>query len=349
MTSQVPAAPRQLTPAEAFRRTVESTATSFLKAMVGEERAREAAGKLSVALRQLGLTTPKLYECTQESVAQSIAMCALTGLNPGGAYPGCYLIPRNQSVNTANGWQKVMRMNWQLSWRGMLSLAKRAGWDVRCYVVHREEPLELSYEPEPRVTYRPNPDVAVTKWDELRGCVVYATNRDRGITEAMWVPRAIIEARRDASETYKNSDRKDSVWHLWPVEMAMKAAIRYAVSRGLVPMDDEWNIAETVDLRSDSATHETIDVTAQDVEEPAVLDAPPETVEAAPVAEAVRAAKPHGMDALGAALAPAEKAKRQAKPAAAAATAPPPPPASVAVPPPPASFAAPPPPPPRAA
>jgi len=301
--SQVPAASRPTTPAEGFRRVVETTATSFLKSMVGEERAKEAAGKLSVALRQLGLTTPKLYECTQESVAQSIAMCALTGLNPGGAYPGCYLIPRNQSIKTANGWQKVMRMNWQLSWRGMLSLAKRAGWDVRCYPVHKDEALELTYEPEPRVLYRPNPDAAVTKWDELRGCVVYATNRDRGLTESMWVPRAIIEARRDASEGYKyGAEKKDSVWHLWPVEMAMKAAIRYAISRGLVPMDDEWQIAEAHDLRTDSPT-DTIEVLAQEVEPPAVLEAPPETIEQPEVASAP-AKMASGMGALGAALAP---------------------------------------------
>jgi len=157
-----------------------------------------------------------------------------------------------------------MRMNWQLSWRGMLSLAKRAGWDVRCYTVHRDEAFELTYEPEPRVNYRPNPDVAVTKWDELRGCVVYATNRDRGLTEAMWVPRAIIEARRDASEGYKyGQEKRNSVWHLWPIEMAMKAAIRYAVSRGLVPMDDEWNLAENVDLENDSRgdVHASADAT----------------------------------------------------------------------------------------
>lgn len=293
--SQVPAAQRATTPAEAFRGTVEKTAKSFLVSMVGEDRAREAAGKLSVALRQLGLTNPKLYECTQESVAQSIAMCALTGLNPGGAYPGCYLIPRNQSIKTGNGWQKQMRMNWQLSWRGMLSLAKRAGWDVRCYPVHRDEELQLTYEPEPRVQYRPNPDVAVTAWDDLRGCVVYATNRDRGITEAMWVPRAVIEARREASEGFKfGAEKKDSVWHLWPVEMAMKAAIRYAVSRGLVPMDDEWNLAESVDLRGDTATPgETIDVTAVEVA-PAALSAPSEP--------ATVTMPQSGMDALGAAL-----------------------------------------------
>lgn len=257
---------RERTPAEVFRGTVASTAKSFLTDLVGEERARDAAGRMMVALRQLGLTNPKLYQCTQESVAQAIAMCALTGLMPGGAYPGCYLIPREQNVKVGTEWQKVTRMNWQMSWRGMTTLAKRAGWDVRCYPVHRAEPFEVVYDPAPRPVYRPSPDVSVLVWDDLRGCVVYATNRETGAAESLWVPVDILDARRQSSDSYcraeddyrkwkaggeRGKEPAPSVWHTWPIEMAMKAAIRYAVSRGLVPLDDDWQIAEAEDIAHD--------------------------------------------------------------------------------------------------
>lgn len=269
---------RQRAPAEVFRATVASTAKSFLVDLVGEERARDAAGRMMVALRQLGLTNPQLYQCTQESIAQAIAMCALTGLMPGGAYPGCYLIPRKMRAKIGDTWQDVLRMNWQMSWRGMLTLAKRAGWDVRCYPVHRGEPFEIAYDPAPRPVYRPSPDVSVTRWEDLRGCVVYATHRESGQAESIWVPIDIIESRRAASDSWARADAdfraweangqkgkapQPSVWHTWPIEMAMKAAIRYAVSRGLVPLDDDWQIAEAEDIAHDRReVHDSGDIAA---------------------------------------------------------------------------------------
>lgn len=266
MTANVPSTTKARTPAEVFRGTVASTAKSFLTDLVGEDRAREASGRMMVALRQLGLTNPALYQCSQESIAQSIAMCALTGLMPGGAYPGCYLIPRKARANIDGAWRDVQRMNWQMSWRGMVTLAKRAGWDVRCYPVHKTEPFEIAYEPAPRPVYRPNPDVSVTRWEDLRGCVVYAAHRDSGTVESIWVPLDIIESRRNASDSYTRAENDlgqweakgkqgkaptPSTWHSWPIEMAMKAAIRYAVSRGLVPLDDDWQIAEAHDVQAD--------------------------------------------------------------------------------------------------
>lgn len=269
---------RALTAAESYRNLVSNVASSFLGELVGKERAEQATGRLSVALRQLGITTPALYSCTKESIGQSIAMCALTGLMPGGAYPGCYLIPRKQRVNVGGQWVEQQRMNWQMSWRGMVTLAKRAGWDVRCYAVHKQEPFEIVYDPSPRISYKPNPDTSVIVWEDLRGCVVTACpHADRNRVEALFVPVAVIEERRAASDTYSTSESKFqewrknggngraptlSVWHQWPIEMAMKAAIRYAVSRGLVPLDDDWQIAEQKDIESDIVRPHVDDVQA---------------------------------------------------------------------------------------
>jgi branched-chain amino acid transport system permease protein len=102
---------KSLTPAKQFAATVEHLAADFLSRIADPEQVVKATGRLALAVRAAGVANPKVYECTPASVAQAVAMSALTGLMPGGPKPEVYLIPRSG------------KLEWQISARGLQALA----------------------------------------------------------------------------------------------------------------------------------------------------------------------------------------------------------------------------------
>lgn len=117
---------------------IEGWAYDLLKQRLSEDVLHEASGRLALALRVTMQLNPKIGQCTPESIAQCVAMSALTGLMPGGVHPRCYLIPRNQRVKTgqkdARGkdvWVDRFTLSWQISYHGYEELAQRAGWGVQ--------------------------------------------------------------------------------------------------------------------------------------------------------------------------------------------------------------------------
>jgi len=92
--------------------------------------------------------------------------------------------------------------------------------------------------------------------------------KDSGTGAALfrgWVPTKIIDARRQTSDSFKYAEQKGgwakdrSTWHVWPVEMSMKAAIHYAVSRGWAVIDD----TEAVRALSVDGSADIVDSTAE--------------------------------------------------------------------------------------
>ena len=75
-----------LHPAHQFRNVVESKANDFLQSMVGTDNGAAAAGRVALAFRQAAQTNDRLYSCEPASVAQAVALSAMTGLMPGGHF-----------------------------------------------------------------------------------------------------------------------------------------------------------------------------------------------------------------------------------------------------------------------
>jgi phage RecT family recombinase len=204
MTSKLPAAQ--------FRDDVSHLATEFLTQIVPAERVAEATGRLALALRQVAVANPKIYECDRASIAQAVAMSALTGLQPGGVKPDVYLIPRGR------------QLQWQVSARGLQKLAARAGW-VRmvAQVVHLDDEYRVVLGSDDRIEHVPCGKYP-TSLDEVRGVYVVGQHRD-GYKVCVDVPLGAIIARKKKSQS-------GNVWAEWPLEMAQKTAVTYAISRG---------------------------------------------------------------------------------------------------------------------
>ena len=120
-----------LHPAHQFRSVVESKASDFLQAMVGTEEGSKAAGRVALAFRQAAQTNDRLYSCDPVSVAQAVALSAMTGLMPGGPLPDVYLLPRG----------KILQ--WQVSHRGFAKLAARSGVRLRTKAVFESDTFHV--------------------------------------------------------------------------------------------------------------------------------------------------------------------------------------------------------------
>lgn len=276
-------------PPPSFESQIQALAQHHLVKMAGEEKGKQLAAGAAMTIGAAARVNPQIRDCTPDSVAAAVAMTIYTGLQPGGPAPHVYLLPRSNRRQVNGEWVNVNELQWMVSWRGLAELARRSGYGIRAVAVHEGDSLTnlgteetgmldlLSWSP-PALYMG---DGART-WDTLRGVVVVAydlsTKQPHGWE---WVPRSTIEARRDVSDAYKRGmdpnktdgfgrnkttrpktadeieQGKASPWFKWPVEMALKSGVRYAISRGIVPLDVAASSAVQAD---DEADREVIDV-----------------------------------------------------------------------------------------
>jgi recombinational DNA repair protein RecT len=243
-------------------------AERHLVAMAGTEHGKQLAAGVVMAFEAANRRDPKVGQCTADSVSIALATTIQTDLKPGGPMPDCYLIPRMQSYRDERGQEiKRQELQWMISWRGFVTLARRAGFRLRVASVHvgdtlahADGVLDLL---EPRTPRLVMGDGERT-YETLHGVVVVAYRiEDDRVTGWEWVPRATIESRRMVSAAYARGQRRGashhdtaSPWFKWPIEMAMKTAIRYALSRALVPLDADMGMA----IARDDSDDRIIDV-----------------------------------------------------------------------------------------
>ena len=230
-------------PSVQFRDDVVHLATEFLSTITSPERVQEATGRLALAIRQAAVANPSIYECDRASIAQAVAMSALTGLQPGGVKPDVYLIPRKR------------QLVWQVSARGLQKLAARAGW-VRmvAQIVHLEDEYRVVLGSNERIDHVPCGKYPATL-DEVKALYVIGQHRD-GFKVCVDVPMGAVMARRKKSQS-------GNIWAEWPLEMAQKTAVTYAISRGhFGALDDHSDFAQV-------QAHETRQYEASIPERPA--------------------------------------------------------------------------------
>lgn len=213
--------PARMTPEDAFKADVMRAASRAMVATMGSAAGTKAAARVALAfvaaVRQ-AKTPGDLMRCSPESVQTCIANSAETGLMPGGAYPTVWLVPR------------AGQLRWEISHRGIATLAQRAGYGLRAVAVHVEDPsLVLAFgEVE---AHEPDPDLYPETLDQLRGVyVVIKRLSDGQCLGRPWVPGALIRKRAASSQA-------GPVWRSWPVEMAIKTAIKYTMARGDIVID----------------------------------------------------------------------------------------------------------------
>ena len=230
--------------------------------------------------------TPKLASCTPKSFLGAMMQAAQLGLEPNTPLGEAYLIP---FMNHGS-----LECQFQVGYKGMISLAHRSGLYVQAHEVHENDEFDVEYGLEPKLVHKP-----VFK---DRGPVIayYGVWKDKdGISGFEIMSKEDVEAHaRKYSQSY---GKGFSPWKSNFDEMAkktvIKKALKYAplttefirgitadgtikteISKDMVDVRDETNYtdiqAEPVPDNVDPATGEVRDTRSdQEKADDAVLDA----------------------------------------------------------------------------
>jgi recombination protein RecT len=157
--------------------------------------------------------TPRLFDCTRESLFQSALTAANLGLVVDGVTGQGYLIPRKES---ASGLQKAQ---FQIGYKGVVSLAGRSSWIITAHEVRENDPFRIIEGSEGCIQHE---IVAFTK--ALRGKVIgaYAIAKSKHFpSAAKWMSLdEIFEIRNKSAAFASNPNR--SVWTTDTLSMILK-------------------------------------------------------------------------------------------------------------------------------
>lgn len=235
----------ELSPRDHYEADVSKLATAALVKILGSEEGGKAAARVGLAFRSAAIANPDVYgKCSRDSVANCVALSAMTGLMPGGPNPSVYLVPKGGALN------------WWLSHRGLLRLARAAGFDVRARVVMQGDVFE--YEEGEKLIVRHKPDLDVDFAEaNMRGVIVQVYRMsDNQRIGADYVSKSKLDNRRA-----KSMQPNAGPWKEWAEEMYLKSALKYVFARGSV------HVAESTFEHALEADQDIIDTTAVEVAE----------------------------------------------------------------------------------
>ncbi|QWE95630.1 recombination protein RecT [Cupriavidus sp. EM10] len=198
---------------------------------------------LKIALGALR-TTPKLMECTVESLMGAVVQCSQLGLEPNTPLGHAYLIPFEKKKKQGERWV-VDKIETQIviGYKGLIDLARRSGQvvSIAAHAVHENDRFEYSYGLDEKLEHKP----AMTN----RGRVIafYAVAKLVGGGHAFEVMSAEqVNEIRDASQNYKFArDKGKTVWGQHYEEMGRKTVLRRLFK--YLPVSIEMANASTLD------------------------------------------------------------------------------------------------------
>ena len=212
---------RELTPDQKFGSLIESLAQKELSRIASTPEGKAAVARVAIAFRAASKSAKDpgaLYKCDASSVAACVVSSALYNIMPGGAYPGVYLVPKGGVLG------------WWLNHRGIIELARRSGYRVVAKPHFTFDEFSISYGLKPDLTHKPGKGDKT--WNNLAGVYVIVYDAASGaVLDYLDVDKDDIEARRKKSQT-------STVWNEWPIEMAIKTAVKYAAARGSISLDE---------------------------------------------------------------------------------------------------------------
>ena len=197
------------------------------------------------------MKTPKLLDCTMESLLQSIMLCAQLGLEP--ILGRAYLIPYNNSKLIDGQWKKVLECQFQPGYQGLVDLARRSGSikDVYAMNVYENDEFDLTFGTDRKIYHRPwYLNKANKEPGEIIGTYAVWEMKD-GTKHPEFMTISDIHKRRDRSQAYqyamsnpKDKNAQDCPWIQWAEEQNVKTVIKH--SSKLVPASIEF--MQAIDL-----------------------------------------------------------------------------------------------------
>lgn len=275
-----------------------------------KKKLEAAAGDLMNPDRMLALvarsvrSTPRLLQCSPESVIGAMLASASLGLEPNTPQQQAFLIPYKSRKQIDGKWADVYECQFQIGARGYITLAYRSGYveSIQAAAIHENDVFEHMMGSDSFLKF------AKTLRDPGKIIGAFCFTRLKGGGEAATVlPIAEIYKARDRSETYKallrgvqeaSNDKErakaqakldETPWVMFEDDMAIKTVIKKHAKQlpiqagdhlaAAVVMDDTRNAAAFADMDVLRTTIETgmepedLPV-SQDDDKPAQIEAP---------------------------------------------------------------------------
>lgn len=224
----------RLTPKQAIANTVAAREKDIMRALpqgyVGGAE-RFARTVLTCVARD-----PNLLKCSPQSIIGAAMQAAQLGLTPG-VLGEAWLIPYGGECT------------FQLGYKGLVSLASRAGIAIQAYTVYERDEFDYTLGLDPTLRHKP------ASGDRGKGVHWYAVARDRDSGRLMGF--AVLD-RHQVDKRRKANRGKSPAWDNWYDEMALSKAVR-EVCR-LLPLSVEMGTA----IASDGVVRNDVDGQAED-------------------------------------------------------------------------------------
>ncbi|NUB24648.1 recombinase RecT [Azospirillum brasilense] len=209
---------------------------------------------LKIALRALR-TTPKLMECTIESLFGAVISCAQLGLEPNTPQGHIYLIPFKTTKKVRDERNALIKIEVYevqvvIGYKGLVELARRSGEieTIAARVAYKGDDFSVEYGTADSITHKPNLN---GKPGAPLGVYAVAKLKGGGY-QFEWMSLEQVNAIRDESQGYKTAKRFNSDKNPWITnweEMARKTVIRRLCK--YLPMSVELAAAAALEGRAE--------------------------------------------------------------------------------------------------
>lgn len=223
----------------------------------------------------LAITNPKMPNlriCTKDSIFRALREAATYGLELNGTLGQAYLIPYNESVQTAPGkWDKQMTCHFQMGYKGLIALARRSNTikTIAAEAIHENDIIDVELGMNRHLSHK----IDITK---ERGeiiayyCLVELVNG--GVQFAIMSKKDIEKHRNKFSKAYDPKD-PNNIWNKNFDAMALKTCVIQALK--LCPISIEAMDAVSREERADiKDVSEEVEYTVTDVEAKPSEEAP---------------------------------------------------------------------------
>lgn len=250
-------------------------------------------------------STPKLLECTPESLFGAIIQCAQLGLEPGNGLGHAYLLPFDKNRKEGNNWVKEStEVQLIIGYRGMIDLARRSGQiiSIEAHAVYLGDNFECALGLDSKLNHVPDWDNS-NRGDPEKLTFVYAVAKLKGggVQFQVMSKRGVDEIRlrsKSGAKMDKYGKENKTPWNTDYEAMALKSVTRRLFK--WLPVSIEMQQAVGLDEKGDRGEQNLAHVISadfQEVEKKLIEAVDPDTGEIHEVSDAETAAWLEAMDA----------------------------------------------------
>lgn len=260
---------------------------TMLAAPSVKKKLSAAAGELMSPDRMLALvsrsvrTTPKLLQCSPESVIGAMLASASLGLEPNTPQQQAFLIPYKTRKLIDGKWQDIYECQFQIGARGYITLAYRSGYveSIQASAIHENDVFEHMMGSEAFLKFaktlrEPGPIIGAFCFTRLKGGGEAATvlpiaeiykARDRSETYKALV-RGVQEAANDKERAKAQAKLDETPWIMFEDDMATKTAIKKHAKQLPIQAGDHLAAAVAMDESRNAAAFSDVDVLRATIE-----------------------------------------------------------------------------------